>query len=916
MGYRKCLFFLVILLIMVTSPVLAGKWYTMKTDHFIINFQKDNAMAAYKVSRIAEDVHDKLIRFMEYEPVTKTYINIFDDADMANGSADVICFNRINVYLRKPDIYSGMVGYSESWLRLVITHEYTHILHLDMNEGASRFYRHILGKIPILTTPNILQPWWLIEGYTTYTETKFTNGGRGKGDIYSMYIRTAALQDKLYSVDKVSGKYDLSSWPTGGIPVYIYGLSICRYIAKEYGEDKLVEISHKFCEEPQEGINKVIEKVLGIEVDELYKSWKFEQKRKAIELNERIETEGRTEITRLTEHGYFTLNPSVSPDGKKVAYYHYYNKFSAIRILTEDGRDYQLVPAISSSDGNITWSPDGKKLVYAKQDVYKKVYNYYDLYMYDFTTDREIRLTRGERAYAPVFKDNNTIIYLTQDKGITSIKKIDLKTRQTSTILKGNSSFSFSSLDISPDGNKAVLSVMYNSKKDLYLYSFEDKVLKPLIDDNHIEVFPVWSPDGKYVVFSSDRNGRFNLYALDMVTKNLYRITNLFTGAFKPSFRNKDEIVFVGYSLDGYDLYSVRLDRVEWKRVGKLNFVNRRRIIKIKEEEDSPDYWFEKLKTSYRVREYSPFPSLYPKYIMPNFSLIYTSEGTSLDTGFTTYGKDALEKHSYSMSFNYHNKSPEPSFDFQYSYQPGTFLLSLTTNQSLIKDGDWVRERNVDIMLGYPLINKSFYYHLLLLNSVYHDEYCYDNKDVDSYTLYGTGWRYGGITGSGPVQNSLYWGIDSYWKKDNIEEYKVEMSADNYLELNKKTTLAGRLIIGYNKIDDFSLGQGNLVRAFREEPLKGSKLAIFNLELRKELINIESGPGVYPVFYDDLNGTLFYDFGLTGDNEYDVIPVVGGELGLEISQLYGLMNLELVLGFGHDLEYESSNLYIRIGKYF
>ena len=48
----------------------------------------------------------------------------------------------------------GLTAYDD-WLRLVITHEYTHVLQLDMVNGGPETVQKVLGRIYF---PNMFQP--------------------------------------------------------------------------------------------------------------------------------------------------------------------------------------------------------------------------------------------------------------------------------------------------------------------------------------------------------------------------------------------------------------------------------------------------------------------------------------------------------------------------------------------------------------------------------------------------------------------------------------------------------------------------------------------------------------------------------------------------------------------------------------
>jgi len=540
--------------------------YIIETDNFIINFSENKENIAREVAGIAEEVHQNLSEFITHSPEDRTHIILNDNMDTVNASANPNYFNRINIYLRRPEIYTGMVGYYKSWLRLLITHEYAHILHLDMVKGEFKLFRQLFGRIPLISTPNILQPYWMIEGYAVYAETEYTAGGRGNNDIYSMFLRTAFSTDQVYRIDQIHGMYDLGQWLPGSRSVYIYGASIFDYIVDIYGEEKLVKISEEFSREPQRGINKIVERVLGIDLDRLYEDWKIQKERESFTLKSEIRDNRLTTPEKLTEHGWYTHNIAVSNAGD-IAYFHYGNEFPAIRLLKAGETDRHLFQVMNPAGERISWAPDQDKIVYPGLKYIKSDTAFYDLFIYDVAHDRQQRITYEERAYSPVWKNQEQILFLSQQKGITDLKKVNLESGETKTLLKGSEEIQFSHLAIGPDKEKVLMSVWNEGKRDIYQYCLNNNELSPVIKDDHINVFPEFSPEGEYIIFSSDRNGIFNLYGYELQTGKLYQITNLYTGAFEARFKNDNELVFIGYSEDGFNIYNIKVEKDNWELV-------------------------------------------------------------------------------------------------------------------------------------------------------------------------------------------------------------------------------------------------------------------------------------------------------------------------------------------------------------
>ena len=81
----------------------------------------------------------------------------------------------------------------------------------------------------------------------------------------------------------------------------------------------------------------------------------------------------------------------------------------------------------------------------------------------------------------------------------------------------------------------------------------------------------MWSPDGKHLYFSSDRNGVFNIYAIDLENEELFRVTNVLTGAFRPQISpDESQLYFSIYQHYGYGIASMKNIPSTWKSQGKI----------------------------------------------------------------------------------------------------------------------------------------------------------------------------------------------------------------------------------------------------------------------------------------------------------------------------------------------------------
>src|SRR5206468_4608472 len=232
-AYRTSLVALVLTLLCATqlrAQVSPNKrYFTLHTAHFYIHFTKETEPTARRVAIDAERAYAQLASEL-HPPRGPIDVVISDDADYSNGSATPFPTNRIVVYANPP-IQNSSLRFTDDWGAMVITHELTHIFHLDRSRGLWRVAQYVFGRSPYFF-PNEYDPSWLTEGLAVYYESHFTGAGRIEGSEHRAIARASAIDHSFPSL----GEASLASprFPFGEA-AYAYGSLFVDYLARTRG---------------------------------------------------------------------------------------------------------------------------------------------------------------------------------------------------------------------------------------------------------------------------------------------------------------------------------------------------------------------------------------------------------------------------------------------------------------------------------------------------------------------------------------------------------------------------------------------------------------------------------------------------------------------------------------------------------
>jgi hypothetical protein len=641
-------------------------WLTIETAHFHVHFPRGLEAEGKRGAVDAERAFAELSTELK-PPRGKVDLVIADNIDYVNGYATSFPGNRVVVFAHPPVDAPELRNYDD-WLRLVITHELTHVFHLDRAEGLWRLGRTIFGRHPALF-PNAYQPAWLIEGLAVYYESRVTGAGRLEGSEHYMLARAAAEANRVPRIGELSRA--TTRFP-GGETVYAYGSLILDYLSRTRGPEKIPQFIDKTSKLIWPlSLNRRAKNVFGISFENAWRDWRDS----LVRVSRRADP--LPSWQELTHEGRYVSYPRWLGDSAILYAASTGKEVASVYYVTLDGKVVR-VGRRNSLDANVP-QPDGS--IFFTQPDYIDAFRFRnDLYVQ--RDGHEYRLTRGARVTQIDVSNRGEIVAVQSVPASTILVTISPDGKTVTPLTAASADVQWAEPRWSPIGNQiAAIRITSGGYSELVLLDGRTgRQMQLLVRERAIISSPSWRHDGNRLVYTSTRSGAPQVYTVLTGAPSVFApLTSTSTGFFSPEISpNSRWLAGLDFRYDGYHVgYGPSLTAPSGADSARIvgpreNCANCRLIRAV-----SPPLSIESVPAP---RNYSPWRSLLPTYWEP---IITQSTDNGFLLGAATSGNDVIGRHSYYVQAEYNTKFSDVEGYGAYQYGGlGQPFLNLTAEQS------------------------------------------------------------------------------------------------------------------------------------------------------------------------------------------------------------------------------------------
>jgi len=527
-------------------------WHTLSTEHFKIYFYPEMRELAEIGAAYAEEsykIHQQNFNYSLVDTVPVIFYSTPTHFRETNTTPGLI-----------PDGVGGFFEFIKGRVVIpfdgslgnfkhVIRHELTHVFMTAKIANVLSLHKLSTDRMP---------PLWFTEGLAEFLSTEWD-------PTAEMIIKDAVINKYMYGLDEWEKYY-------GSFMMYKMGQNALIYLSKNFGNEKILALMENMW--ISDDFSYVMEKTIGKDYEAFDKEWLAYLKKHCLPENgDEINPSRNTESIYS---GGFGHKPAYYSDGNKEEVYFIGNRTGYTCVFKINLKNRRNIETVIEGEN----TEDFEEFHYFRTglDISNKGILAFAtksgaadaLHLYDVKQEKSITSYHFDNIVqigSPSFStEGNLIVFPALDIGGKSdLYTFNLITEKLSRLT--NDYYDDRDPDISPDGKNIVFSsdrtaYGYNNRYNLFFYNIENNSISYSTSGDQVDFSPQFSPDGSKIVYTSTIGGIQNIWLKELSgsgktevkgqsvitdSHNIKKLTNYTTGAFDPKWAGNDKIIFASF---------------------------------------------------------------------------------------------------------------------------------------------------------------------------------------------------------------------------------------------------------------------------------------------------------------------------------------------------------------------------------
>lgn len=530
------------------------KWTTISTKHFNIHYHQGIEEIARKGASIAEQVRSTLLKQMELDTLPKIDIIFTAEDEIMNGFA--LWTYTTFIWVDQNDAAVWLED--EKWLYQVLAHELQHIV----------FFHRTKTWMP--------QPWgflfsktpgWMVEGLAEYETERWRPY---RSDLSHKYH---VLTNKMQKMDP---HHD--------------GFSKLLYWSDRFGDSTIVKVLKYRNKIRLHDFKKGFKQITGISVKQFNEDWRRHmntyyygvraQKEPLEEVGQvvtlpikkmsgfqftadsmKIALLGRDDKNQYDQSLYIAIRDTAKENKLREKQKKEREKkespwLSKLFKTKPDTIEKKLPPPKVIWDKeevdygrfhtDMSWSPEGHELAYAKFHFGKHQSMIWDLRIYDVETKKGRWLTHSQRATYPTWSpDSATIAFVAHKNSVSDLFTISSDGSNQKQLTNSISDTQILNPVWSPDGKTLAFAKSEpDGNMDLFLLDISSGKIRRLTDNPAVDYKPVWHPSGQALSYTSHAGGTPNIHTINLADGTHFQVTDVGDALWTRQWVPGDSLLF------------------------------------------------------------------------------------------------------------------------------------------------------------------------------------------------------------------------------------------------------------------------------------------------------------------------------------------------------------------------------------